>query len=83
MNNKNIKIVNANFVKRTEHGYIFGEERKYLVETGPSSLIEVFFEETPKKGKEYFLICLENYETPIAVFKGRYEGNKYLTWDCK
>lgn len=81
--NKNIKIVNAKFVKRTEHGYIFGQEKKFLVETGRFSAIDVYFEEIPQKGKEYFLICIENFETPIAVFKGRYNGNKYLTWDCK
>lgn len=79
---KDIRIVNTHFNQITENGLLFGTEKKILVETYQQG-IQVFIERTPKKNEPCFLVCIESFELPIAVFIGRYEGNKYPTWDGK
>lgn len=81
-NPKDIRIINAKFTNNHKYGYIFGKEKKILIETkyvSPKILIEGI----PLKGEEYFIICLESFNFPIAAFKGYYDGKEYLTWDCK
>ena len=78
-----IRIVNAKFQRiDLVKGYIFGGEKEIAINPDIQRAYNIFFEETPQKGETYFLICLESFENPIAVFKGYYSGKKYPTWDC-
>lgn len=78
-----IRIINAKFKKLDKRGFIFGGEKEILIENYISRPYEIFLEATPQKGEQCFILCLENFENPIAIFKGYYNGKKYLTWDCK
>lgn len=80
----NIRIINAKLNRLSNQGYVFGKEKEILVETGAVQQFyqSVFIETFLNPGDQCFIVCIDNFENPIAVFKGYYNGEKYLTWDC-
>ena len=40
-----------------------------------------YIEENIRKNDLCFVVCINSFENPVAVFKGQYTKNKYLTYN--
>lgn len=82
----NLRIINTICVGKNYKGeLLFGKESQKVLFPikAYSTRMKYFIEEGIRKNEPCFIICINSFENPVAVFSGRYTGTKYLTFDEK
>lgn len=79
-----LRIINTICTGKNHKGeLLFGKERnKVLFPIKPyKTQMNFYIEENIRKNDLCFVVCINSFENPVAVFKGQYTKNKYLTYN--
>lgn len=76
--NDQFTIVNSIFYGTQNGGFVFGNNGDFLVKREFSKNMEdLYVEETLQVGYNYCILYSQFSNSPIAIFRGHYNGNKY------
>lgn len=75
-----ILIINTKYTGKNYDGKLcFGEN--IIIDTTRNLPIKIISEKDIRKNQPCFLVCINSFENPVAIFSGEYLGNKYLTYN--
>lgn len=79
-----IRIINTICNGKNYKGeLLFGKQKSkviFPIKPYPTQML-FFIENGIRKNEPCFIICINSFENPVAVFRGKYNGNNYLTYN--